>query len=129
MHIFIFIYIYLHTYIYTYVFIWYTGVDLLTFKDYPEEILKLEKDIKIAEIDLKKRGFNESKMKNKQWLVTCRLWNICIYIYKYIYAFTFNWCWNKEMLGSTQRGPNSKAAWLSRVLHATSDPTASQNWL
>lgn len=33
------------------------GLDLLTFNDYPEEINKLEEDIKIADADLKKRGF------------------------------------------------------------------------
>lgn len=37
------------------------GIDLLTFNDYPEEIFNLEKDIKIAEIDLKKRGYDVSK--------------------------------------------------------------------
>lgn len=33
------------------------GWDLLTFNDYPEEISKLEEDIRIADEDLKKRGF------------------------------------------------------------------------
>ncbi len=35
------------------------GFDLLTFNDYPLEIGKLEKDIKIAENDLKNRGFTD----------------------------------------------------------------------
>ena len=33
------------------------GYDLLMFNDYPEEIIKLELDIKNAETDLKSRGF------------------------------------------------------------------------
>jgi dolichyl-phosphate mannosyltransferase polypeptide 3 len=33
------------------------GYDLLTFNDYPLEIIALEKDIKMADADLKSRGF------------------------------------------------------------------------
>ena len=33
------------------------GYDLVSFNDYPEEISKLENDIKIADADLKSRGF------------------------------------------------------------------------
>lgn len=33
------------------------GYDLLTFNDYPAEIALLERDIKAAEADLKRRGF------------------------------------------------------------------------
>ena len=33
------------------------GYDLLTFNDYPEEIRRLEHDIRAAEADLQRRGF------------------------------------------------------------------------
>ena len=33
------------------------GFDLLTFNDYPDEIRRLEQDIRAAETDLKQRGF------------------------------------------------------------------------
>ena len=36
------------------------GFDLLTFNDYPDEIRRLEHDIRAAETDLKRRGFNTS---------------------------------------------------------------------
>jgi dolichol-phosphate mannosyltransferase subunit 3 len=35
------------------------GTDLYTFNDYPDEIFKLEHDIKVADDDLKKRGFSQ----------------------------------------------------------------------
>lgn len=35
------------------------GIDLLTFNDYPEEIIKLTVDIAAAKEDLRKRGFKE----------------------------------------------------------------------
>ena len=34
------------------------GFDLLTFNDYPDEIRRLEQDIRTAEADLKRRGFD-----------------------------------------------------------------------
>lgn len=34
------------------------GCDLLSFNDYPHEITKLETDIKVADDDLKSRGFS-----------------------------------------------------------------------
>ena len=34
------------------------GYDLYSFNDYPQEILKLESDIRIADEDLKNRGFS-----------------------------------------------------------------------
>lgn len=33
------------------------GLDLCTFRDYPEEISRLENDIKVADDDLRSRGF------------------------------------------------------------------------
>ena len=33
------------------------GYDLLTFNDYPDEIRRLEQDIRAAEMDLNRRGF------------------------------------------------------------------------